>query len=89
MRDRTVTALREWLHQRSRGGALTDLDLLKVCLYVLYEVNYSFFVAIVTGTAYCARLAEHSHAFFFPIFLLAALHVSGVPSACSFQESMR
>lgn len=30
MRDRTVAALREWLRQRSRGGALTDLDLLKV-----------------------------------------------------------
>lgn len=30
VRDRTVSALREWLHQRSKGGALTDLDLLKV-----------------------------------------------------------
>ena len=31
VRDRTVFALREWLQQRSKGGALTDLDLLKVC----------------------------------------------------------
>lgn len=30
IRDRTVAALREWLRQRSRGGSLTDLDLLKV-----------------------------------------------------------
>lgn len=30
VRDRTVSTLREWLHQRSKGGALTDLDLLKV-----------------------------------------------------------
>lgn len=30
VRDRTVAALREWLRQRSRGGSLTDLDLLKV-----------------------------------------------------------
>lgn len=30
VRDRTVAALREWLRQRSRGGNLTDLDLLKV-----------------------------------------------------------
>ncbi|CAM9534321.1 unnamed protein product, partial [Ectocarpus sp. 8 AP-2014] len=30
VRDRTVGALREWLRQRSRGGSLTDLDLLKI-----------------------------------------------------------
>lgn len=30
VRDRTVLALREWLQRRSKGGALTDLDLLKV-----------------------------------------------------------
>ncbi|CAM9126552.1 unnamed protein product, partial [Hapterophycus canaliculatus] len=30
VRDRTVAALREWLRQRSKGGALTDLDLLKI-----------------------------------------------------------
>eukprot|EP00752_Nemacystus_decipiens_P008569 g7653.t1 len=30
VRDRTVAALREWLRQRSRGGRLTDLDLLKI-----------------------------------------------------------
>eukprot|EP00903_Cladosiphon_okamuranus_P013436 g12515.t1 len=30
VRDRTVAALREWLRQRSRGGSLTDLDLLKI-----------------------------------------------------------
>ena len=30
VRDRTVSALREWLFHRSKGGAFTDLDLLKV-----------------------------------------------------------
>lgn len=34
VRDRTVAALREWLRQRSRGGSLTDLDLLKACTAV-------------------------------------------------------
>lgn len=30
VRDQTVSALREWLFHRSRGGVLTELDLLKV-----------------------------------------------------------
>lgn len=30
VRDRTVVSLREWLHKRSVGGVLSDLDLLKV-----------------------------------------------------------
>lgn len=33
VRDRTVLALREWLQKRSKGGALSDLDLLKVCAH--------------------------------------------------------
>lgn len=30
VRDHTISSLREWLHKRGVGGALTDLDLLKV-----------------------------------------------------------
>lgn len=43
VRDRTVFALREWLHQRSKGGALTDLDLLKVLLYARVACIFTAF----------------------------------------------
>lgn len=50
VRDRTVSLLREWLHHRSKGGVLTDLDLLKVCAVVetsvlLWSVGMEYFSA--------------------------------------------